>query len=162
MSVSASFEILPAEGTAAIEKVRALMQEYWSSFGFTPCFQNFEQELAGLPGSYAPPDGRLALAWVEGDAAGCIALRRFDAHCAEAKRLYVKPAFRGRGLGHALLQWVIVEARKAGYRELAGDTMPEMREALALYGRMGFERCSPYSGQGVSGAIPIRLKLDPF
>ena len=159
MSASAAFEVLPAEGAAALEIVRALMQEYWNSFGFTPCFQNFAQELAGLPGSYALPEGRLALAWVDGDAAGCIALRRFDSHRAEAKRLYIKPAYRRRGVGHALLQWVIVEARKAGYRELVGDTMPEMQEALALYDRMGFERCNPYSGQDVSGTIPIRLKL---
>src|SRR6185437_3302135 len=110
MGASASFEVLPAEGAAALEIVRALMQEYWNSFGFTPCFQNFAQELAGLPGSYAPPEGRLALAWVEGDAAGCIALRRFDGRRAEAKRLYIKPALRGRGFGRALLQWVIVEA----------------------------------------------------
>lgn len=159
MSESASCEISPAEGAAALNEVRALMQEYWDSFGFTPCFQNFAQELAGLPGSYAPPDGRLALARVKGEAAGCIALRRIDLCRAEAKRLYVKPAFRGHGLGHALLEWVIGEARRAGYSELLGDTMPSMRQALALYGRIGFERCDPYSGQDVSGAIPIRLKL---
>lgn len=159
MGAFTSFEILPAEDPAALETMRALMQEYWNSFGFAPCFQNFAQELAGLPGSYAPPDGRLALAWVEGEAAGCIALRRFDVHRAEVKRLYIKPTFRGHGLGRALLEWVIGEARRAGYSELVGDTMPSMRQALALYGRIGFERCNPYSGQDVSGAIPIRLKL---
>ena len=159
MGAFTSFEILPAEGATALDTMRALMQEYWNSFGFTPCFQNFTQELAGLPGSYAPPEGRLALAWVKGEAAGCIALRRFGGCRAEAKRLYVKPAFRGRGLGGALLEWVIGEARRAGYSELLADTMPAMREALALYGRFGFERCNPYSGQDASGAIPIRLEL---
>lgn len=159
MSASASFEIFPAEGAAALDELRALMREYWDSSGFTPGFQNFAQELIALPGSYAPPEGRLALAWVEGEAAGCIALRRLDGRRAEAKRLYVKPAFRGRGLGRALLQWVIGEARKAGYSELMADTMPVMREALALYSRTGFERCDPYSGQDLSGAIPMRLKL---
>lgn len=156
---TAPFEIAPAEGSAALAEVRALMEEYWKSFGFTPCFQNFSDELAALPGSYRPPDGRLALARVKGEAAGCVALRRLDPARAEAKRLYVRPAFRGLGLGRALMQWAIREARAAGYSELVGDTMPVMGEALALYDRMGFERTEPYSGQGASGAIPIRLKL---
>lgn len=159
MSEPPSIEILPAEDAAAVNEVRALMQEYWTSFGFTPCFQNFAEELAGLPGKYAPPDGRLALARVGGEAAGCIALRRLDTWRAEAKRLYVRPAFRGRGLGLALMEWVIREARETGYDELVGDTMPAMGEALALYGRMGFERTLPYARQNVSGAIPLRLKL---
>jgi putative acetyltransferase len=154
-----AFQIVPAEGHAALKEVRALMEEYWNSFEFTPCFQNFSQELAGLPGSYAPPDGRLALLVVGGEVAGCIALRRLDASRAEAKRLYVRPAFRGRGLGRRLMEWVISEARAAGYCELVGDTMPVMGDALALYGRMGFERTEPYAGQEASGAIPIRLKL---
>ncbi len=136
-----------------------LFQEYWDSFGFTPCFQNFGEELAGLPGSYAPPDGRLALARAQGETAGCIALRRIDGRRAEAKRLYVRPAFRGCGVGRALMEWVIREARAAGYEELVGDTMPVMGEALALYERMGFERIAPYAGQEASGAIPIRMKL---
>lgn len=135
------------------------MQEYWNSFGFTPCFQNFSEELASLPGSYTPPDGRLALAQADGEAAGCIALRRLHADRAEVKRLYVRPAFRGRGLGRTLMEWVIREARAAGYSEIVGDTMPVMAEALALYDRMGFERTAPYSDQGASGAIPIRMKL---
>jgi len=116
------------------------MQEYWDSFSFTPCFQNFADEVAGLPGAYAPPGGRLALATVNGEPAGCIALRRVDVHRAEAKRLYVRPAFRRFGLGRALVEWVMVEARAAGYREIVGDTMPAMGGALALYDRMGFER----------------------
>lgn len=152
-------EIAQVEGSAALEEVRVLMQEYWNSFGFTPCFQNFSDELASLPGSYIPPDGRLALARVNDESAGCIALRRLDADRAELKRLYVRPAFRGYGLGRALMEWVIREARAAGYSELVGDTMPVMGEALALYHRMGFERTVPYSDQGTSGAIPIRMKL---
>jgi GNAT superfamily N-acetyltransferase len=132
--------IVPAQDAGALAAVRELFEEYWNSFGFTPCFQNFGEELAGLPGAYAPPTGRLALATVDGAPAGCIALRRIDASRAEPKRLYVRPAFRGRGLGRALLEWVMSEARAAGYTELVGDTMPVMREALALYDRMGFER----------------------
>lgn len=153
------FEIAHAEGPSALAEVRALMEEYWRSFGFAPCFQKFSEENAGLPGSYAPPDGRLALAGTDDQAAGCIALRRLDAMRAEAKRLYVRPAFRGRGLGQELMEWVIREAREAGYCELLGETMPVMAEALALYGRLGFERTDPYSGQEESGAIPIPLKF---
>jgi GNAT superfamily N-acetyltransferase len=139
-SQKSDVQIVPVEDAAALETVRMLLQEYWDSFGFTPCFQNFGDELAGLPGAYAPPAGRLALATVDGQPAGCVALRRVDALRAEPKRLYVRPAFRGYGLGRALLEWVMNQARLAGYRELVGDTMPAMKDALALYDRMGWER----------------------
>src|SRR5580698_4262155 len=135
-----TWQITPVETAEALAAVRILLEEYWDSFGFTPCFQNFGEELAGLPGAYAPPGGRLALATVDGQPAGCIALRRVDRDRAEAKRLYVRPAFRGLGLGRALMEWVMVEARAADYREIVGDTMPVMRDALALYERIGFER----------------------
>jgi len=125
-------EIVPVENASQLESVRQLFQEYWDSFSFTPCFQNFGAELKALPGDYAPPGGRLALAWISGAAAGCVALRRLDCNRAEAKRLYVKPEFRGAGVGRALLQWAIQEARAAGYREILGDTMPVMQRALAL------------------------------
>ena len=138
--MTAIWQIQPVESAEALAAVRLLLEEYWASFGFTPCFQNFADELASLPGAYAPPGGRLALATIEGQPAGCIALRRNDAQRAEAKRLYVRPAFRGCGLGRALMEWIMAEARAAGYREIVGDTMPVMRDALALYERMGFER----------------------
>jgi GNAT superfamily N-acetyltransferase len=154
-----TWQILPVEDTTFLAPVRQLLGEYWQSFDFTPCFQNFSEELAGLPGSYAPPSGRLALARIEQKPAGCIALRRVDASRAEAKRLYVRPEFRGLGLGRALLEWVIEEARNAGYPELAGDTMPQMSSALALYDTMGFERIQPYAQLPTEGAIFIRLKL---
>jgi GNAT superfamily N-acetyltransferase len=137
---ASTVRIVPVEGSEALEIVRILLREYWDSFGFTPCFQNFGDELAGLPGAYAPPTERLALALVDGQPAGCAALRRLDASRAEPKRLYVRSAFRGLGLGRALLEWVMNEARAAGYTELVGDTMPAMKDALALYDRMGFER----------------------
>ena len=139
--------IAQVETVAQLQTVRRLFQEYWDSFGFTPCFQNFAAELAALPGKYAPPAGRLGLATIDGQAAGCIALRQVDAGRAEAKRLYVKPEFRGPGVGRALLDWLIAEARAAGYRELVGDTMPVMDRALALYDRMGFLRTIPYTGE---------------
>ena len=154
-----STPILPVEDARTLAAVRTLLEEYWASFGFTPCFQNFSGELALLPGDYAPPTGRLALATVDSQPAGCIALRRVDAHRAELKRLYVRPAFRGHGLGRALLQWAMNQARAAGYAEVVGDTMPAMREALALYDRMGFARAQPYSDHPTQGAIFLRKTL---
>ncbi|MGA2133743.1 MAG: GNAT family N-acetyltransferase [Bryobacteraceae bacterium] len=152
-------EIVPATTGKRLEEARALFEEYWQSFGFTPCFQNFAAELAGLPGYYAPPDGRLVLALVDGRPAGCVALRRLDAERAEAKRLYVRPAFRGRGIGQVLLEWVIAEARAAGYYELRGDTMPVMETALAMYDRLGFGRGAAYAADATPGAIYLRLPL---
>ena len=151
--------IAPVETTEQIAQVRLLFQEYWDSFGFTPCFQNFASELAGLPGLYAPPAGRLAIAYVVDRPAGCAALRPFDTTHCEAKRLYVKPDMRGSGVGRALLGWLIAEARAAGYREMLGDTMPVMQEALAMYDRAGFQRIAPYGDHPTAGAIHIRLVL---
>jgi GNAT superfamily N-acetyltransferase len=169
--MQSNWQILPASGESDIAAVRALLDEYWNSFGFTPCFQNFGGELAGLPGAYAPPSGRLALVRVKLDSglsepAGCIALRRVDDRRAEPKRLYVRPAFRGLGLGRALLEWVMNEARAAGYSELVGDTMPQMSQALALYRQMGFECGSDPAPQSQSSSpqlannpILIRIRL---
>ncbi len=157
--MNSPMQIVPVDGAEALASVRTLLQEYWDSFGFTPCFQNFSDEIAGLPGAYAPPGGRLAMATIRGEPAGCVALRRVDERRAEAKRLYVRPAFRGHGLGRALLEWVMAEARAAGYSEIVGDTMPVMGEALALYDRLGFERGEPHSAQPTEGAIFIRKSL---
>ena len=152
-------EIVQVQNSAEIEEIRRLFEEYWSSFGFTPCFQNFSGELAALPGDYVPPGGALALALLEHQPAGSAALRRIDAARCEAKRLYVRPAFRGRGVGGALLDWIVARARAAGYREMLGDTMPVMDRALEMYDRYGFERTQPYSEHPTPGAIYLRLKL---
>ena len=152
-------QIVRVESASQPAQVRELFEEYWASFGFTPCFQNFGAEVAGLPGDYAPPGGRLALAMIEGQAAGCVALRQFDAGRCEAKRLFVRPQFRNQGGGGRLLDWVIAEARAAGYREMVGDTMPVMEKALEMYNRLGFERTEPYSDHPTPGAIFLRLKL---
>jgi putative acetyltransferase len=152
-------EIVAAAIPEQLAMVRQLFEEYWQSFGFTPCFQNFAAEVAGLPGYYAPPAGRLALALDGGEPAGCIALRPLDHARAEAKRLYVRPQFRNHGAGLSLLQWVIGEARTAGYREMLGDTMPVMRRALAMYERLGFEQTGPYAADATPGAIYLRLIL---
>jgi putative acetyltransferase len=152
-------EIVPADTPERLEMVRQLFEEYWQSFGFTSCFQNFAVEAAGLPGFYAPPAGRLALALEGGEPMGCVALRPFDHLRAEAKRLYVRPRFRGFGAGLVLLKWVIGEARAAGYREMLCDTMPVMGRALAMYDRLGFERTGPYLPEPTPGAICFRLVL---
>jgi GNAT superfamily N-acetyltransferase len=152
--------MIQPDNAAEWEQVRELFREYWASFGFSPCFQDFGAEVAGLPGAYAPPGGALVLALIDGQAAGCAALRRFDASRAEAKRLYVRPQFRGQGVGRALLDWVIAEARGMGYRELVGDTIPQMAVALAMYDRAGFERTGPYAETPTPGAIYLRLMVN--
>lgn len=151
--------IAPVETAAELAEVRRLFEEYWAAFGFTPCFQNFDAELAGLPAAYRPPDGRLALASIGESAAGCVALRRFDGARCEIKRLYVRPGFRGQNIGRALVEWALEEARNAGYREMVGDTLPVMAAALQLYDRLGFERTAPHSGDPTPGAIYIRHRL---
>jgi ribosomal protein S18 acetylase RimI-like enzyme len=152
-------EIVTAASEAQLEQVRSLFEEYWASFGFTTCFQNFGEEVAELPGRYAPPDSRLAMALMDGETAGCVALRQFDAERCEVKRLYVRPRFRGCSLGRALMDWAIAEARRMGYREVVGDTMPVMTLALAMYRRMGFEQTGPYAEKPTPGAVFLRLKL---
>jgi GNAT superfamily N-acetyltransferase len=151
--------IAQVQSAEDLEAVRRLFEEYWAGFGFTPCFQNFAGELAALPGEYAPPRGALVLAKVDSRVAGCAALRPFDAARCEAKRLYVRPGFRGQGIGLALLEWVVARAREAGYREIVGDTMPVMERALAMYDQFGFERCEPYAENPTPGAIYLRLNL---
>jgi len=152
-------EIVHVQTAGQLALVRALFEEYWGSFGFTPCFQNFSAELAALPGDYVPPGGRLALALVESQPAGCAALRRLDAGRCEFKRLYVRPRYRGMRLGRQLLAWIVAEAKAAGYRELVCDTMPVMTDALAMYERAGFARTTPYSDHPTEGAIFLRLAL---
>jgi putative acetyltransferase len=149
-------DAVTAEQTA---QVRRLFEEYWASFGFAPCFQNFAGELAALPGDYAAPGGRLALALVEGRAAGCAALRRFDGERCEFKRLFVRPQYRGLGLGRQLLAWVTAQAKAAGYRQVVCDTMPAMADALGMYQRAGFVRTEAYSDHPTPGAIFLRLEL---
>jgi GNAT superfamily N-acetyltransferase len=152
-------QIVHAATAEQLAQVRALFEEYWQSFGFTPCFQNFAGELAALPGDYVAPSGRLALALVDGQPAGCAALRRFDNERCEFKRLFVRSQFRGMRLGRELLAWIVAEARVLGYRQLVCDTMPAMADALAMYERAGFERTDPYSDHPTPGAIFLRLVL---
>jgi len=147
--------IIEARSEAELAAVRDLFTEYWNSFGFTPCFQGFGEEVASLPGKYTV----LGLLILEDAPAGCVALRPLDDTRAEFKRLYVRSAYRGLGLGHVLLDWIIQRARDLGYRELVADTMPEMTTALAMYQRAGFEITGPYSEDPTPGAVYLRLNL---
>ncbi len=143
-----------------LARVRELFLEYEKSLGFSLCFQNFEQELAGLPGDYAPPQGRLLLAEYEHQLAGCVALHKLEPHICEMKRLYLRPAFRGRGLGRALADRIITEARQIGYARMRLDTVePVMKDAVAMYRNLGFQEVAPYRPNPIAGAMYMELKL---
>lgn len=145
---------------AAVADARALFREYAAGLGVDLCFQNFEAELAGLPGDYAPPGGMLTLAHVDGALAGCVAAHRWDADACEMKRLYVRDAFRGTGCGVALVRHVIDWARTNGFRRVVLDTLPSMGDAQRMYERFGFREIAPYRPNPVPGARYLALDLD--
>jgi ribosomal protein S18 acetylase RimI-like enzyme len=135
------------------ERVIGLFREYADSLGFDLCFQDFDTELATLPGKYALPGGRLLLAWDGDHAVGCVALRPIDCEHCEMKRLYVQPAMRGTGLGRALAERVCDEARTAGYRQICLDTLPSMQAAVGLYTDLGFAPVESYVFNPLPGAL---------
>jgi len=144
-----------------VDEARKLFLEYGESLGFSLCFQSFDKEVAGLPGDYSPPDGRLLLAEHEGKVAGCVALHKLSDGVCEMKRLYVRPEFRGKALGRALTERVIAEARAAGYLQMRLDTIVgKMDSAIALYRELGFREIPPYRENPIPGAIYMELKLD--
>jgi len=152
-------ELRQAASAAEIEQVRGLLREYQRWVDEPCCFASFERELAGLPGEFAPPSGRLLLAGEAGNPAGCVALRRLDAATGEMKRLYLRPAFRGRGLGRRLAEAVIVAAREAGYASLMLDTLPKMTSAIALYRELAFAPRGPYAADPTPGALFFERSL---
>jgi GNAT superfamily N-acetyltransferase len=143
-----------------VETVRLLFREYADSLGFDLCFQNFEQELAGLPGQYAAPSGCLLLATVGDEPAGCVALKKLADGTCEMKRLYVRGRYRGTGLGRALAEQIIREARRLGYQAIRLDTVPAvMGSAVALYRSLGFRDIPAYCFNPVPGALCMELQL---
>jgi ribosomal protein S18 acetylase RimI-like enzyme len=156
-----AFELRQATSLDDIATARALFEEYQQSLGFSLCFQNFDAELAGLPGAYAPPEGRLLLAFADGAPAGCIAIRKIGEETCEMKRLWVKPAFRGTGLGRRLAEETLLEARKIGHRRIRLDTLPSMNAAQALYLSLGFADIPPYNDHPVEGTRFMEAILPP-
>ena len=154
------FDFQRAKSPEQIAAIRELFLEYAQSLGFSLCFQSFDQELAGLPGDYAPPDGMLLLATDNGQPAGCVALHTLAPDICEMKRLYVRQQFRGKGLGRELAEKIIAEARQLGYKKLRLDTVePVMKTAVAMYRTLGFREIPPYCQNPIEGALYMELQL---
>ena len=164
--VTTPVEILSPRNAADHEAVKALFREYAESLGFSLAYQDFETELAGFPGKYAPPEGALLLATADGEAAGTVALRKLEQGICEMKRLYVKPAFRGRrtadgrSIGRALAEDIVAIGRDRGYQRLRLDTIGgKMRQALSLYRSMGFVEIPPYYASPIPDTAYLELVL---
>jgi putative acetyltransferase len=151
---------MQAESPAQVAQARELFLEYAHSLGMNLCFQNFEQELAVLPGHYSPPSGRLLLAEYESHLAGCVALHEWEPGICEMKRLYLRPSFRGKGLGRVLAEAIIAEARNIGYQRMRLDTIePIMKDAVEMYRKLGFREIAPYRPNPIAGAMYMELQL---
>ena len=156
--------LLRVEAEPLLEPAREILREYARSLQVDLCFQNFEAELAELPGEYAAPSGQLLLAHVDGALAGCGGLRALPdadyANACEMKRLYVRPAFRRFGLGRVLAEALLDEARRAGYSVMLLDTLDEMESARELYASLGFDEVAPYYFNPIPGAHYLKVDLD--
>jgi len=152
-----------ADSPELLAAARTIFAEYAQSLAVDLCFQNFDEELASLPGDYTPPHGRLLLVYVDGELAGCGAMRPFHdtdyANACEMKRLYVRPAFRGFGLGRTLAEALLDEARRAGYSVVLLDTLDDMEAARELYEKLGFEEIPPYYYNPIPGAHYLKAVL---
>jgi putative acetyltransferase len=154
-------EIIQASTSEHLAQIRALFLEYAESLGFSLCFQAFDEELAGLPGMYAPPEGRLLIAYLDGEAVGCAALHKLEDSICEMKRLYVRPNARGRGIGKKLSEQIIAEARLIGYKRMRLDTIAsQMQTAVALYHAQGFREIEPYRENPIPSALYMELELE--
>lgn len=153
-------ELIQASSTEEFQQAKLLFEEYASWVEISLCFQNFDQEVANLPGDYAPPSGRLLLAIEDEKVMGCVALRKIAEGIGEMKRLYMRPEFRGRGLGRTLTEKLIAEAKQIGYTSLRLDTLPgKMDQAIAMYRALGFKEIAPYYRNPVEGATFMELVL---
>ena len=157
-------ELLPAESSGQLDAARALIREYADSLGVDLCFQNLEGELATLPGEYAAPAGALLMVQVDGQPAGCGAIRALPdvdyPNACEMKRLFVRRAFRGVGLGRVLALALLEQAQRAGYSTLLLDTLDDMEAARGLYAELGFEEIAPYYFNPLAGAHYLKVDLD--
>jgi GNAT superfamily N-acetyltransferase len=151
-------EIAPARA-ADLDEVKQLFLEYSALVSEALCFQGFDEELAELPGAYAPPSGALLVARDGAAAAGCVALRRLDAGTGEMKRMYVREPWRGTGLGRRLALAIIEEARRRRYARLVLDTLPRLSAAIALYRDLGFRETGAYLASPTPGALCFELRL---
>ncbi len=159
--MDSAIQIIPARTPNEIARAARLFRDYETSIGIDLCFQGFAEELAGLPGAYAPPGGELLLAIdAMGQALGCIAMRRIDASRCEMKRLFVNPAGRGIGLGRALTERILVTARTRGYSHMLLDTLPFMTQAIDLYRRLGFTPAAPYQSYPQDEMLCFSRALD--
>jgi putative acetyltransferase len=160
---SREISIIPADSDLEIDAVRTLFAEYAKSLRVDLCFQNFDHELRQLPGEYSAPRGCLVLASVEGEWAGCCAMRPLDSsnysNACEMKRLYVRPQFRGVGLGKRLADAVLEAARVAAYNCILLDTLDDMESARALYEELGFVSIPPYYYNPIAGAHYLKADL---
>ena len=152
-------KIVQAKTDEEVQTARGLFEEYAASLGVDLSFQNFDQELAQLPGDYSPPDGRLLLAVCDNQIAGCVALRKLENGISEMKRLYVKPQFRGSKIGLTLAETIIEEARRIGYTRMRLDTLPSMTRARAVYESLGFRRIDPYRFNPIADTAFLELTL---
>ena len=154
-------KLIQVQTDSEVQEARRLFEEYAAWLGVNLCFQNFEKELAELPGEYVPPTGRLFLAFDGDQVSGCVALRGLGELTCEMKRLYVRPDFRGKGLGRELTQKVINAARQIGYQRMRLDTLPgKMDRAIAMYRSLGFREIAPYYDNPVAGATFMELSLN--
>jgi putative acetyltransferase len=152
--------IRQAESVEDIQLARRLFTEYETAIEVSLCFQSFDEELANLPGDYAPPSGRLLLAYIDAQPVGCVALRKKTESICEMKRLFLRPAARGKHVGHKLVETIISEARDIGYERMRLDTMPgKMDRAIAMYRSVGFEEIPAYYDTPVGDTIFMELKL---
>ena len=152
-------QILEVKTKDDLAEVRKLFEEYSSALEISLDFQNFDLELANLPGDYAPPEGCLLMAVWKGEVAGCVGLRKFSPSICEMKRLYSRPRFRGLGIGRALCEAVIDKASKIGYQRMRLDTLPSMETARSLYASFGFREIEPYRYNPIEGARFMELVL---
>jgi ribosomal protein S18 acetylase RimI-like enzyme len=153
-------ELIQATTDEQIDVARELFKEYAAELAIPLCFQNFDQEVKTLPGKYAPPDGRLLMAYADDQLVGCIALRKWDERTCEMKRLFLRPEFRGKGYGRTMIDKLIEEAREVGYERMRLDSLPgKMDAAIALYRGLGFTDIPAYYANPLEGVVYLERTL---